>query len=275
VPAPTASYELTNFSSASLLNNQGSGITAGVQGAPAAVALDSGRFAAAWVSNSSGSAESIQFGIFNAATRALVPGAITDLAGGTGNLYGLGMARLSDGNVALAWAETAGGTTTYWTAVVNGSTGAAVSGPMALGSASVSGGAVSIAARADGYVVAYSGDVTATGWPALVAGFTNAGAADAGFTTFNAIERDRGVSEVSVAVLTNGTIVVVAEGAEGPPGVAIPGVSTSRPPEGGLLGFRYWNPDGTPVLRDGAPVFTDAFDAYQPVGFAFRGWVEG
>ncbi|MBS7790941.1 hypothetical protein KTR66_13095 [Roseococcus sp. SDR] len=260
--ASIASYGLSDISNLVTLNSQGAGVTAGTQGTPAAVALDAGRFAAAWVSNSSGSGESIQFGIFNAATRALIPGAITDLTGGTGNLYGLSMTLLSDGNVALAWAETAGGTTTYWTAVVHGSTGLAVSAPLALASASITGGAISIAARADGYVVAYSGTATPANSPAFVAGFTNAGAADPGFTTFTAIERDRGVSELGVAVLTNGTIVVVAEGAEGPPGVAIPGVSTSRPPEGGLLGFRYWNPDGTPVLRNGDPVLADAFDAY-------------
>lgn len=254
MPAPVASYELSNISNGLLLNSQGGGITAGVQGAAAAVALDAERFAAAWVSNSSGSGESIQFGIFNAATRALVPGAITDLVGGTANLYGLSMALLSDGNVALAWAEQAGGTTTYWTAVVHGTTGAAVGAPVALASASMVGGAVSIAARADGYVVAYSGDSTPANSPAFVAGFTNAGAADPAFTTFEAIQRDRGVSELSVAVLANGTIVVVAEGGEGPPGVVIGGVGPSRPLEGSLVGFRYWNPDGTPVLREGEPV---------------------
>ena len=260
--AHTASYGLSDISSQVILNTQGAGITAGIQGAPAAVALDAGRFAAAWVSNSSGSGETVQFGIFNAATRALIPGAITDLAGGTGNLAGLSMALLSNGDVALAWAEHAPGTTTYWTAVVNGATGTAIGAPLALASASITGGAVSIAARADGYVVAYSGTATPANSPAFVAGFTHVGAADPGFTTFTAIERDRGVSELGVAVLANGTVVVVGESAEGPPGVAIPGVSTSRPPEGGLLGFRYWNPDGTPVLRDGTPVLADAFDAY-------------
>ena len=262
MPPPSASYELSNISNGLLLNSQGAGITAGVQGGPAGVALDSGRFAAAWVSNSSGTGETIQFGIFDAATRALVPGAITDIVGGTANLYGLSMALLSNGNVALAWAEHAGGTTTYWTAVVHGSTGAAVAAPLALASASIAGGAVSIAARADGYVVAYSGDATPANSPAFVAGFTNAGAADPGFTTFNAIERDRGVSELSVAVLTDGTIVVVAEGAEGPPGIAIPGISTSRPVEGGIVGYRYWNPDGTPLLREGLPIIGDAVGAY-------------
>ncbi len=262
MPGPPASYALSDISSGLLLNNQGGGITADVQGAPAAVALDSGRFAAAWVSDSSGSGETIQFGIFNAATRALVPGAITDLVGGTANLYGLSMALLSNGNVALAWAEQAGGTTTYWTAVVNGSTGAAVGAPLALASASIVGGAVSIAARADGYVVAYSGDSTPANSPAFVAGFTNAGTADPGFTTFEAIQRDRGVSELSVAVLSNGTIMVVAEGGEGLPGVVIGGVGPSRPLEGALVGFRYWNPDGTPVLREGVPVVAEAFAAY-------------
>jgi Ca2+-binding RTX toxin-like protein len=262
VPAPSASYELSNISNGSLLNNQGGGITAGVQGMPSALALDSGRFAAAWVSNSSGSGESIQFGIFNAATRALVPGAITDLAGGTASLYGLSMALLSDGNIALAWAEYADGTTTYWTAVVNGTTGAAVAAPRVLASASIEAGPVSIAARADGYVIAYSGDATPANSPAFVAGFTNDGAADPTFTTFEAIQRDRGVSELSVAVLTNGTIVVVAEGDEGPPGVVIGEVGPSRPVEGSLVGFRYWNPDGTPVLRDGDPVFGDVIGAY-------------
>ncbi len=252
--AVSASYTLSDISTAVVVNNQGGGITAGFQDGPAAVALGGGRFAAAWVSNGTGSGESIQFGIFNAATRALVPAAITDLVGGTGNLYSVSMALLSNGNVALAWAEHAGGTTTYWTAVVNGSTGAAVGAPLALASASMVGGAVSIAAKADGYVVAYSGDATPANSPAFVAGFTNAGAADPGFTTFNAIQRDLGVSELSVAVLTNGTIVVVAEGAEGPPGVVINGVGPSRPIEGSVLGFSYWNPDGTPVLREGVPV---------------------
>jgi Ca2+-binding RTX toxin-like protein len=258
----SASYALADISTGLLLNNQGGGVTAGVQAPPAAVALDAGRFAAAWISNSSGSGESIQFGIFNAATRALVPGAITDLVGGTANLYGLSLALLSDGNVALAWAEQAGGTTTYWTAVVHGTTGATVGPPLALASASIVGGAVSIAARADGYVVAYSGDSTPANSPAFVAGFTNAGAADPGFTTFEAIQRDRGVSELSVSVLTDGTIVVVAEGGEGPPGVVIGGVGPSRPVEGSLVGFRYWNPDGTPVLREGEPVSGGLIGSY-------------
>ncbi len=257
--APAASYALSDISSGLLLNNQGGGITAGFQDGPAALALDSGRFAAAWVSNGTGAGESIQFGIFNAATRTLVPAAITDLVGGTANLFGLGMALLSDGNVALAWGEydAVSHNTTYWTAVVNGSTGAALAAPLALASVPEP-GQVSIAARADGYVVAYAGSVTPEGWPAFVAGFTNAGAVDAGFTTFNAIQRDRGVSELSVAVLANGTIVVVAEGAEGPPGI-FPQV---RPPEGSLVGFRYWNPDGTPVLRDGEPVLRDYIGNY-------------
>ncbi len=250
----SATHTLNNASSGLLLNSQGGGITAGSQGGAAAVALDAGRFAAAWVSNGSGTTETIQFGIFNATTRALIPASITDLSVGPANFSSPRIALLSDGNVALAWAQHAPGTTTYWTAVLNGTTGAVVTAPTVIASASIPVGAVSIAARADGYVVAYSGDATPANSPAFVTGFTNSGAVDTNFTTFNAMQRNYGVSELSVSVLTNGTIFVIAEGYEGPPGSGLE--------RGGNVGFRIWNPDGTPVLNNGQPVFGDVIGAY-------------
>jgi len=224
---------LGSFSSVVTLNTQGSGIIAGAQDAPAVLTLDAQRYATAWISNSSGAGESVQFGIFNFANQQLASSSasITELTGGTANLYSIGMARLSDGNVALAWAEHSGGTTTYRTAVVDGSSGAVITAPAVVASAAITAGAISIAARANGYVIAYSADATPASADAMVAGFTNGGAADPGFTSFVGAEHDAGVAELSVAVLTNGTIVVISEGAA--TGAVMP---LSR---GGNVSFNY------------------------------------